>query len=75
MEACVGWDGDNSFESHGAETVDAVDDSDGEGPVGCCPVTLSSPKHVLGEPTIHHTTDDMCYAVDVCNRFSPQCWS
>ena len=25
------------FESHGGGTVDAVDDSDGEGPVGHCP--------------------------------------
>ena len=67
LEACVGWDGNSSFESHCGETVD---DSDGEGPVGHCPVTLSSPKDLLEEPTIHDTTDDMCYAVDVCNRFS-----
>ena len=30
LETYVGWDGDSSFESHGGETVDAVDDSDGE---------------------------------------------
>ena len=66
MEACVDWDGNSSFESRGGETVD----SDAKGPVGRCSVTLSSPKDLLDEPTIHDTTDDMCYAVDVYKWFS-----
>ena len=47
LEACVGWDGNSLFESHCGETVNAVDDSNGEGPVVHCPITLSSPKDLL----------------------------
>ena len=46
--------------------IDASDSGGGEG-ADCCTANLF---YTVEEPVIHNTTDDVYYAVDVCNRFS-----
>ena len=46
--------------------IDASDSGGGEG-ADCCTANLFC---TVEEPVIHNTTDDVCYAVDVCNLFS-----
>ena len=70
MEASAGWNNNCFYTSYDSnDTVNAIDDSDSgrEDGANCYTANLSC---AMEEPAIHNTTDDVCYAVDVCNLFS-----
>lgn len=73
MEACADWNSDYLHTSHDSnDTVDAIDATDlggGDG-ANCCTANMPCALDSVEEPVIHDTTDDVYYAVDVCNRFS-----
>ena len=66
---------DNS--NYDACTINTIDDSDLGGGYGvsCCTTNLSHNMDFLEEPAILDTTDDVCYAVDVCNPSNWAVWS